>query len=75
MINFKELNLQSYSEEEIIFKSRRDLISAIEELSNGNDIVISYPKDNKLRSIVLMNEVMVKFRNGDIALVAEEELK
>ncbi|MCK4260659.1 MAG: hypothetical protein KAX49_16905 [Halanaerobiales bacterium] len=75
MLNFKEFNLVRYSEDEIVFSSRRDLVNAIQEFSSGNDIVVTYRDGNKLCSIIIMASCLTKFRNGDLLLSAEEELQ
>lgn len=75
MLNLKEFNLVRFSEKEIVFQCRRDLVNALQEFSSGNDIVVTYQDGNKLRSILLMASTLTKFRNGDVLLSAEEDLK
>ena len=74
MLNLKEFILVRYSTDEIVFQSRRDLVNALQEFSNDNDIVVTYRDGNKMRSILLMANTLSRFRNGEVAISAEEEV-
>lgn len=74
MLNLKEFNLVRFADNEIVFKSRRDLVNAMQEFSNDNDIVVSYQEGNKIRSILLMANILTRFRNGEVAMSAEEDV-
>lgn len=74
MLNLKEFNLVRFTEDEIVFQSRRDLVNALQEFSNDNDIVVSYQQGNKMRSIVLMASTLTRFRSGEVLISAEEEV-
>lgn len=74
MLNLKEFSVARYTDTEIVFQSRRDLVNALQEFSNDNDIVITYRDGNKMRSIVLMAKTLSRFRNGEVSISAEEEL-
>ena len=60
--------------EEVVFKSKDDLIKALQDLSSGNDIIITYQTEDILRTEILQDDIMTKFNSGDIVLCAEQKI-
>ncbi|MGM0369289.1 MAG: hypothetical protein ACQEP9_02570 [Bacillota bacterium] len=74
MNNYKDFKLIRYSDEELVFSSKKDFKQALQEFKSENDIIASFESDGKLKTILISSEIITKYRNDEINIYAEEKI-